>query len=148
MYFHEHFFDKTYNDYEIEFYTIIHEIINIIPTMSIVSDESIYLLNITTMYFCVIADDPLDKLKKRWSHFDSIKLDENYTEFKIAWWEKKATEVYELMFKYCTKKNIPYNESKNYLEVKNNYLTNRIIHTPGRMSENLLKSIIDLKNRI
>lgn len=148
MYFHEHFFDKTYNDYVIEFYTILHEIIKIIPTMSIVSDESIYLLNITTMYLCVIADDPLDKLKKRWSHFDSIKLDENYTEFKIAWWEKKATEVYELMFKYCTKQKIPYNESKNYLAVKNNYLTNRIIRTPGRMSENLLKSIIDLKNRI
>ena len=63
------------------------------------TDEGGYIYFIANMYSChrYKDSDPLDKLDDLWSTLSTIELNENETEFKVAFWHETANEVYDLM---------------------------------------------------
>lgn len=99
IYFKEHFCDDDFEDNENEYFEILDKVDDYINSMSTISNEAMYLYNIANMYSANRFKDidPLEKLEELWNNLQSIKLDEDITEFKVSFWEETAKDIYDLM---------------------------------------------------
>lgn len=129
VYFHDHYLDDDFDDYEDDYYAILDRVDELVGSMETFTDEAAYLYNVANMYSIGRFKDiePLDKLEQLWGEIQTIELDESETEFKVSWWESIAKEIYELMERIYTPESS--SSSRQQAQTNNDdYIKNRVMN--------------------